>query len=455
MPYGHNQQYLDLVRQAEKKRLSITKAQQKEIRSMYREISSNLEKELRRHGSKSLTYRWLKDYAAALKSDSKALYNGISTTVSGGIRQTAEAVTGAERAFYSGLAPDLSRRFREVFSSIPQQAVNELMSGGIYKGFSGLSERLWDYRRKYERDISTIINRGILAQKPAYDLAKDLERYLNPSAAKPWDWGRVYPGVHRQVDYNAQRLARTSVTHAYQLAFQRATRDNPFVERYQWLSSGGARVCPICAERDGKYYEKDSLPLDHPNGMCTVIAVFGKSSEEIGEELGDWAAGGENPALDRWLNPLPDRATIHLTDAEQRVINEYISSGSYKINAMLRIGLALGEAEQALVRDLDSALDKIPAYQGTVFRSLSDFEIEDVDNFLQSYIPGEDVGFPEYLSTSTAIYDKSMPIQYVIRSRNGHDIRLFNQNESEILFAKGSRFKIIRVDGHTIYLEEI
>ena len=214
-------------------------------------------------------------------------------------------------------------------------------------------------------------------------------------------------------------------------------------------------MCPICAERDGKYYEKDSLPLDHPNGMCTVIAVFGKSSEEIGEELGDWAAGGENPALDRWLNPLPDRATIHLTDAEQRAINEYISSGSYKINAMLRIGLALGEAEQALVRDLDSALDKIPVYQGTVFRSLSDFEIEDVDNFLQSYIPGEDVRFSEYLSTSTAVYDKSMPIQYVIRSRNGHDIRLFNRAENEILFAKGSRFKVMRVDGHTIYLEEI
>lgn len=303
MPYGHNRQYLDLVREAEQKRISITKAQQKEIRGAYREISSDLERELRKHSESTLTYRWLKDYGTALRESSKALYDGINTTVSGGIQKTAEAVTGAERDFYSALVPDLSRRFRDVFSSIPQQAVNELMSGGIYRDFSGLSERIWDYRRKYDRDISTIINRGILAKKPAYELAKDLERYLDPSAQKPWDWSRVYPGVHRQVDYNAQRLARTSVTHAYQLSFQRATRDNPFVERYQWLSSNSARVCPLCAERDGRYYEKDALPLDHPNGMCTVVAVIEKSSEEIATELAEWASGGENPALDRWLTP--------------------------------------------------------------------------------------------------------------------------------------------------------
>ena len=177
------------------------------------------------------------------------------------------------------------------------------MSGRIYQNFAGLSERLWDYRRKYDQDIQFIINRGIIQQKPAFDLAKDLERYLNPSAQKPWNWGIVYPGVNRVVDYSAQRLARTSVTHAYQLSFQRATQDNPFVEAYQWHSSNNGRVCDLCREMNGKIFPKDRLPLDHPNGMCVVTAVISKSYEEIGEELGDWAAGiTSSPALDRWLN---------------------------------------------------------------------------------------------------------------------------------------------------------
>lgn len=295
--------YLELVRQAQQKRVQITREQEKEIRSLYREIARSLEKELRRYNPDSLTYRWLKDYAKSLRQESKSLFQEISSIAAISIQNAAGAVTEAERSFYTKACPALSERFSDVFSTIPRAVVEELMSGGIYRDFAGLSERIWDYRRKYDRDIQTILNRGISQQTSAYELAKDLERYLNPSAQKPWNWGNVYPGVNRVVDYNAQRLARTAVTHAYQLAFQRATKDNPFVEAYRWHSSNSGRVCELCRERNGQLYEKDSLPLDHPNGMCVVTGEISKSLKEIGEELGDWAAGRtQNPELDKWLN---------------------------------------------------------------------------------------------------------------------------------------------------------
>lgn len=324
--------YLELVRQAQQKRVQITREQEKEIRSLYREIARSLEKELRRYNPDSLTYRWLKDYAKNLRQESKSLFQEIRSITAASIQDTAEAVTEAERRFYTQACPALSERFSDVFSTIPQAMVEELMSGGIYRDFAGLSERIWDYRRKYDRDIQTILNRGIAQQKSAYDLAKDLERYLNPSAKKPWNWGNVYPGVNRVVDYNAQRLARTAVTHAYQLAFQRATQDNPFVESYRWHSSNSGRVCELCRERDGRLYEKDSLPLDHPNGMCVVTGEISKSLKEIGEELGDWAAGRtQNPELDRWLNSDPKNGIIQTRNIATRRMANGLRTSPYHI----------------------------------------------------------------------------------------------------------------------------
>lgn len=301
MPYGHIKQYQELIEEAEKKRIRITRKQQQQIAQLYRDIARDMGRELAKKNERTLTYRWLKDYAKELKSQSRQMYDDLQNIVSLGIWDTAQVITEVEREFWGGVVPSLSGRFRDTFSSIPQTCVDELMSGGIYKDFTGLSERLWNYKQKYDRDIGYIIDRGIIEQKSAYDLAKDLELYVDPAARKSWEWRKVYPRSNLVVDYNAQRLARTSVTHAYQLSFQRATRDNPFVEKYQWHSGNAGRTCELCRQRDGRLYDKDLIPLDHPNGMCIITAVISKSVDEIADELSEWAAGKNNPALDRWL----------------------------------------------------------------------------------------------------------------------------------------------------------
>lgn len=446
--------YLELVQEAERKRLRITRSQKKQIAALYSAVADDLERQLRRHSENSLSARWLNDYAKALRGQSTALYREIGLVVESNMLATAKAVVAAQEALYSKLAPELSERFSAVFSRIPQQAVNELLNGGIYRDFAGLSERLWNYKGRFDKDIQSIINQGVIAKKSAYDLAKDLEKYLKPGALKPWDWNKVYPGCNRAVDYSAQRLARTSVTHAYQLSFQRATQDNPFVTGYKWLASNSARVCSLCAERDGQIFEKDFLPLDHPNGMCAVMAVIPKSLDQIGEELHEWAMGGENPALDQWLNPKQERGMIKLTDQEEYALNAYISSASYPLNAALRHRMPLTPEQVELMRGLDAALEKLPIYQGTVYRSLDATEIEDVDAFVKGYRAGETIPFHAYTSSGTRVYDPSFPIQYVIQSKTGRDLRSLNPEEYEILFPREVRFKVQKVEGHTIYLEE-
>lgn len=146
---------------------------------------------------------------------------------------------------------------------------------------------------------------------------------------------------------------------------------------------------------------------------------------------------------------------IKLSDTEQRALNQYLSSDSYKINDKLRRMERLSEQEGLLVQELDQALDKMPEYQGIVYRSVSDFGIDDVDAFIKSHVVGELSVFDSYLSTSKTVYDESFPIQYVIQSKHGKDIREYNQQEQEILFKHNSKFLITKVEGNIIYMEEM
>lgn len=102
--------------------------------------------------------------------------------------------------------------------------------------------------------------------KSAFDIAKDLEEYVDPKAKKSWDWKKVYPGVSSKIDYSAQRLARTMPAHAYQQSLEATVKNNPFIDGYIWHSGTGKRTCEICRERDGKFLQKESclwtIPTD-------------------------------------------------------------------------------------------------------------------------------------------------------------------------------------------------
>jgi len=141
-----------------------------------------------------------------------------------------------------------------------------------------------------------------------------------------------------------------------------------------------------------------------------------------------------------------------LTKDETAGIVYYISSDGYKINDKLRNNLPLDADETAMVKNLDSALEKLPSYEGVVYRSLC---IEDADDFMRWYAVGDAHRFMEYLSSGTKIYDERFRIQYIINSKNGKDIRQFNEAESEILFRRNTWFWIDKIYGYTIYMTEM
>lgn len=282
---------------AERVRAQLTSQQEKDIRNLYRRIVRNINKEAKKLPNTTsgvLRAMYLSKLKGQINEQLTALGSDLERMVRGNMKSVADAVVMDNLSFlqYVGMP------IQGAFSHVPRDVIESIITGRLYQGNWSLSKTIWKHTQKAQKDINTIIAQGIAMNKSTYDIAKDLEKYVNPSAKKDWAWSKVYPGTNKVVDYNAQRLARTMVSHAYQQAFVRTTKPNPFVTKYRWLASNSNRVCELCNSRDGVLFEKDDLPMDHPNGMCTFTAVIDQPMTDIADRIADWALGQPDPELD-------------------------------------------------------------------------------------------------------------------------------------------------------------
>lgn len=291
------------LRSAEDTRLELTKTQEADIKRMYRRISRKIADEaakLPNTTSGVLRKLYLKRLQEQINTELNSLGKDLESTIRSNMLETAGAIVQDNLDFHRAIGLHV----QGMFSHVPGDVVKAVSTGQVYEGRWSLSRSIWGHTSKTKKDINTVIAEGIAQNKSAYAIAKDLEKYVNPDARKDWAWSKVYPGTALKVDYNAQRLARTMVSHAYQQSFVRTTQRNPFVTKYKWDSSNSGRVCPLCASRDGVLFEKDELPLDHPNGMCTYIAVMDQPMTDIADRIADWALGGSDPELDDYAEYL-------------------------------------------------------------------------------------------------------------------------------------------------------
>lgn len=288
---------------AENTRIKLTKQQQKQVAKIYREAAKSIGKRadsLPRTPSSPLYKSVLIKLQREILQNLEKTEMGLKGTIEDNMRKVSQSVVESNESF-------LKRVRLSIFGAygfVPEDIVSMVSSGKLYSGNWSLSRALWKNHIHTRNNINNIIAQGVAENKSAYDIAKDLEKYLNPSARKDWDWSKVYPGTSKRVDYNAQRLARTMVSHAYQQSFIRVTKNNPFVEDYIWHSAGGSRTCEICSSRDGVHFKKDELPLDHPNGMCTYEAYIPDDMTVIADRLADWVEGKADTEIDRWMKDM-------------------------------------------------------------------------------------------------------------------------------------------------------
>lgn len=294
---------LDLLK-SERIRDEITRAQMKEIRALYKSIANRLKADIRKL-PKTSSGQLQKIYLKRLGNDIKSSLNGIqrelNEVIPRGMRKAAQAVVDDNITFVKEIGLEVVGGFYRV----PEDVIESILTGRIYEENWSLSGAIWGDTSKKMNDINKIIAEGVGANKATLEIARDLEKYVDPSAKKPWNWSNVYPGSAKKIDYNAQRLARTLVQHAYQQSLLRSVRYNPFVEGIKWVASNGGRTCELCMSRDGLVYPKDALPMDHPNGMCSFVPEIPLTSVQIANRIGDWYNGKSDPELDRynqWLS---------------------------------------------------------------------------------------------------------------------------------------------------------
>lgn len=288
---------------AETQRNRLSEAQAKSIRDLYREASKEVGKWAERAPrvpSDALRKEYLNKLQGEINRELRGIERQLDGTVRNNMTEVVQATVGDAKAF----AQNFGLSIQGAYSHVPTDIVRAVASGQLYEGNWTLSRALWLNTVETQRDVQNIVAKGILENKSAYDIAKDLEKYVNPDARKDWDWSKVYPGTRKVIDYNAQRLARTMVSHAYQQAFVRTTQKNPFITKYEWRAADSERTCQLCMDRDGQYFPKDDLPLDHPNGMCTFLAVIEDDFNSIADRLADWAIGESDSALDEWAKDL-------------------------------------------------------------------------------------------------------------------------------------------------------
>lgn len=311
------------------------------------------------------------------------------------------------------------------------------------------SDRIWMYQDLLKSELSGLLQTGLIRGQNPRKLAIHLRKRFGVSQS------------------NAERLMITELARVQTEAQKQSVEANGYDE-FQFHALGSA--CDQCKELNGKHFPVTKLviaknaPPMHPRCRCSISAYMDR--QEFDQWLDFLDKGG---TTEEW-NRLKDEKkfdNIQLTDNEKRTLLEYKSFKSYQINELLRKNSDiknLPEEEKIFVRTLDSALSKMPRYQGTLIRTVdfSDWPNPQIrsDEYAKGFNSDKTITIDQYWSTSKGEgYNKNANIKIYIQSaKNGRDISSIGLDEKEVLYERKSQFvvvsKIFRDGVWNILLEE-
>lgn len=300
----------------------------------------------------------------------------------------------------------LLNRIGRSVNIVAEDTIKQMLRGNIYSDNVGLSDRLWHIANKSGDKLNTAIHSCLAQGMGAADMSKVISEWAK-GGHRTWDRRKVREklgdGYARSygrsgLDYEALRLARTTITHQAQISTLQSQKVNPYMQGVKWHSDHQAgRTCQECIDRDGTVYNNKDVPLDHPNGMCWLEPIYminGKEAtpEEIARDLAAWGRGEPNSGT---MNLIPDYADIapkmiSVAKAAEKVVNkvEEVVEGLYtrtereqkykEMESMLRERIydnPDGYTPQGVIEQLKQAPIKVQ----DMYLSIGDFKLTTSD----------------------------------------------------------------------------
>lgn len=323
-----------IFKDAEAAKNAIMDSQKKEIAALYEKWADEIGEKAKHYSHKSnasaaVSEMQMKELQKMLKATGQEVSNEVYSKIKKNMYTIADAVVADNVKWLKSFGFS-EKGLNAAFNFVPDEVVRNLVTGQIYASGWSLSSRIWGDNEQTMKDAYQIMAKGLAENKPIFEIAKELEQYVRPSAKKAWnpvlamkntktgkiEYKRIYK---KQVDYNAQRLARTLAQHSYQQSFLATTQKNPFITEYIWHSNG-SRPCELCKSRDGVHFKKDELPMDHPNGMCTMEPVV---VDNLVDQLADWFNNpdGTYPEIDEFAGNFGYEAKVVKTPLD--FVNKY------------------------------------------------------------------------------------------------------------------------------------
>lgn len=307
------------------------------------------------------------------------------------------------------------------------------------------SSRLWANQVGLRANVEQVLSTGL-----AFFDAKKM-RNLMQSNVNNWK-------------YVASRLINTEISRVLYLA-QWGSIKKAGYRFVQWINE--PKACTICSaisrQNNGfgkgiyEYDKVPSIPADtHPNCRCAISAYYidGESNDikDAGKAKGT-TSNILQDMLDKLASPPPkssssDDPKSKLTDDEIWAMNNYVNSASYPLNEALRNNSEMTSLQQKMVKNIDSALDKLPVYKSNkpLYRSFSDsFGNADELNKLILDVVEKGIYIDKgYISTAKTVFDPGDYLRLIIKnSYSGRDISSIREDENEVLFKRNTAFKVL------------
>ncbi|MCH3962984.1 MAG: hypothetical protein LKE46_01800 [Clostridium sp.] len=301
-------EYEKMILDARKQFASLNFEQEKELFNIYKDVGNKLIGEILSMPQSRTRYHKIEQYKIINEYRTELYYN-LNKTIKNNVYKSSDIQKGVQLSFVDIISPDkaTNEALKRTITKVSSNAVKQLISGSYYKDGKTLSKRLWNITGDNGSKIDKIIKTNIAKGANVKELAAELDKYVNPKnriTAKSFK-----AGITNKVSYQAQRLARTSITHAQtETLIQNAIR-NPFCKGLKWnlspshfMRMHGRR--DICDEYNRKVFAPEDLPLQHPNCLCYMTEVI-EELDKCVETMKDWSKDRANPGIksniDNWV----------------------------------------------------------------------------------------------------------------------------------------------------------